>query len=302
MPTNLPDSEIHDLRDYLFVDRQRVGSLLAQFSEGLPSERSESSNRSRRLQLGIERFFSIERSSGRSDSQTLALADLHVSQLEENAEALGMLADLSDQVRNRKNWLRGKVRKLLKPGMLLRVTAATQISDSSSIISSFRSLFNAFQDSPQNDGLLSMVEQIESLYGQSISVSIRAAGGDDFQVGFVGEIPHDHEFGPMRRELLLSQVGPRTSELTTLMQVAAVPTDEDAGMTPSQLLHDLVPNVDRLADGEAINRQILDQMMAALGTMLAESGFVAAPKWSAISIIPLAIYRHVEQIPALPEQ
>ncbi|ETA04884.1 hypothetical protein V525_21515 [Gordonia alkanivorans CGMCC 6845] len=26
-------------------------------------------------------------------------------------------------------------------------------------------------------------------------------------MGFVGEIPHAHEFGPMRRELLLSQVG-----------------------------------------------------------------------------------------------
>lgn len=298
MTVNLPASEIPDLRDYLFVDRQRVGSLLAQFSEGLPGERVEGSNRSSKLQAGIRNFFSIERDSGRSDSQTLALADLHVSQLEENAEALRMLADVSEQIQKRKNWLRGKVRDSLKPGMLLRVTAPTQISDISTIVSSFRSLFGAFEQQ-QEDDFSSVINQVESLYGQSISVSIRAAGEDDFQIGFVGEIPHDHEFGPMRRELLLSQVGPRATDLTTLMQVAAVPTEKDTRTKPQQLLRDLMPSVERLTDGEQLNRRILDQMMTAFGGFLAETGFVAAPKWPAISVVPLAIYRQVEPIPDL---
>lgn len=301
MASNLPESDIPDLRDYLFVDRQRVGSLLAQFAEGLPSERAESANRSRKLQAGIKNFFSIEEDRGGSDSQTLALADLHVSQLEENAEALGMLADVSEQIEKRKNWLRGKVRNRLKPGMLLRVTAPTQISDISTIISTFRSASGAFQQYQAND-FIQVIDQIESLYGQSISVSIRTAGEDDFQIGFVGEIPHEHEFGPMRRELLLSQVGPQATELTTLMQVAAVPTEKDTTTSPELLLQRLMPNMDSLIDGKQLNRLMLDQIMTALGGFLAEIGIVAAPKWPAISVVPLAIYRQVEPIPDLKDE
>lgn len=300
MVNNLPCSDIPDLRDYLFVDRQRVGSLLAQFAEGLPSERTSGSSRSRRLQLGLDKFFTHERGAERLDSQTLALADLHVSQLEENAEALGMLADVSEKVEKRKNWLRGKVRSRFEPGMLLRVTAPTQISDVSTIVGSFQSLATVFEGHDE-EGTFSEIQegiqQLKALYGESISVSIRTAGEDDYEVGFVGEIPHDHEFGPMRRQLLLSQVGPGSTTLTTLMQIAAVPTERDAQIGPQEMFRNFMPNVEQLFDEQKLNRRVLDEVMTALGKILAETGFVAAPKWPAISVIPLAIYRQVEQVP-----
>lgn len=40
MPSNLPESEIPDVREYIFVDTNRVRSLLAQMGDGLPDEKA----------------------------------------------------------------------------------------------------------------------------------------------------------------------------------------------------------------------------------------------------------------------
>ncbi len=77
-PRNLPESPDLDIRDYLFIDRQRVGSLLAQLIDGLPEERSEVKTRSRRIDLGLRRVAAVGKDVGENSSQTLALADLHV--------------------------------------------------------------------------------------------------------------------------------------------------------------------------------------------------------------------------------
>lgn len=301
MHKNLPGSELPDIRDYLFIDRNRVGSLLAQISDGLPKERTEGKSRSKRISAGIQSAFTFESAKDSSSSMSLALADLHVSELEEAAEALGLLKDVSENIRKRKDWLRGKVRKKIEPGMILRVTASTQISDIKSTLALFRSLSIMMDSSPELNQISKITSAFDAMYGNTISVSIRAAASEDFQVGFVGEIPHEHNYGPMHRELLLSQVGARPTTLTSLIQVSAVPTDKDKGRSPQDLIKDLMPSKDQVIDNSQLNRQMLDQMMTALGAILTDSGFVAAPKWPAIGVIPLAIYRQVPKIPNLDE-
>lgn len=294
MPNMLPESSMLDVRDYLYIDRQRTGSLLAQLIDGLPEERSEARTRSWSVAAGLRRVASVGKDIGENSSQTLALADLHVSQLEEAAEALGLLADVSDKMERRKFWLRGKVRESVRPGMLLRVTAPTQLSDIASIAGAFRRLNNVLSDSPSE--MEQMLGAMEALYGDSITVSVRTTAPDEYEVGFMGEIPHDHEFGPMRRELLLSQVGADPTELTTIMQVAAVPTERER-FTPEQLVEQIKPHVEQLlGDGATtIDRAALDQLASSLGGMLTTTGFVAAPAWPAIGVVPLAIYRTVER-------
>lgn len=294
MPNMLPESSELDVRDYLYIDRQRTGSLLAQLIDGLPEERSEARTRSWSVAAGLRRVASVGKDIGENSSQTLALADLHVSQLEEAAEALGLLADVSDKMDRRKFWLRGKVRESARPGMLLRVTAPTQLSDIASIAGAFRRLNNVLSDSPSE--MEQMLGALEALYGDSITVSVRTAHPDEYEVGFMGEIPHAHEFGPMRRELLLSQVGVEPTELTTIMQISAIPTEREK-FSPEQLVAQIKPHVDRLlGDGAtAIDRAALDQLTASFGGMLTTTGFVAAPAWPAIGVVPLAIYRTVER-------
>lgn len=300
MPNNLPGSDGIDIRDYLFVDRPRVGSLLAQFIDGLPAERNASSSRSSKVSAGIAKMIA-GRESVTSEAQTLALADLHVSQLEESAEALGMLGDVSDKMLRRKFWLRGAVRKQVEPGMLLRVTAPTQVSDVASIIAAFDRLNGVLSDARQADEMSTMLTMLEALYGDSITVAVRTAegGDDDFEVGFVGEIPHAHEFGPMQRDLLLSQVGPAPADLTTLMQISVVPTERDSTQDYSELFQKIMPTVQKMKSDNGIDRSGLDGFISTLGSVLTTTGFVAAPRWPAIGVIPLAIYRTVLSVPDL---
>lgn len=302
MVNNLPTSEIPDIRDYLFIDRQRVGSLLAQFADGLPEERTETLTRTSRLKASLASVFSLEKERGLSDSQTLALADLHVSQLEETAEALGMLGDVSEQIRKRKNWLRGRVRARIEPGMLLRVNAPTQIADVSNVLSRFGQITDAmdgFDSKAGEQNFAQIVEAVKSMYTNSILVSVRAAGEDDYETGFVGEIPCDFEFGPMRKDLILSQVGTEPIQLTTLFQVSSVPTSKDEGKSLGTLKMEFQQLASRISTSDGIDRRSLDRIMSAVGGILAHTGFVSAPKWPAISIIPLAVYRNVGILPDL---
>ncbi|MGK2318204.1 hypothetical protein [Gordonia rhizosphera] len=69
-------------------------------------------------------------------------------------------------------------------------------------------------DATQADEMSTILAMFEALYGDSITVAVRTAEDvDDVEVGFVGEIPHAHEFGPMQRDLLLSQVSPAPADL-----------------------------------------------------------------------------------------
>lgn len=298
MVNSLPESNVPDVRDYLFVDRQRVGSLLAQFADGLPESETQSKSRSKRLSANLAKIFSGQSEVGQSEAQTLALADLHVSQLEEAAQALDMLADISDLMANRKKWLRGKVRSRLQPGMLLRVTAMTQISDIATILELMSKLDQNFGSGFEN-AFEAMLDQIRSLYGESITVSIWPNGDDANDGMFVGELPYDLGFGPTRRELILSQVGPGPAELTTLMQISAVPTEKDKNHALGTWISELDSMATKAVENDQLDRRVLDKMIASFGLVLAHSGFVAAPKWPAISVLPLAIYRNVMPTPEL---
>jgi hypothetical protein len=75
--------------------------------------------------------------------------------LEEDAEALGMLRDVSEEAGDRNFWGRGGARKRLKPGMLVRVTAPTQLIDPHSITQVWRNFTKALSSTdPKMDQAL----------------------------------------------------------------------------------------------------------------------------------------------------
>lgn len=302
MVNNLPGTNIPDIRDYIYIDRQRVGSLLAQLSDGLSDEKTEVRKRSNNIKAGIARIFEIDRGEERSKSVTIALADLHVSQLEEASEALGLLADLSRYIGKRKNWLRSKVRNHIAPGMLIRVTAPTSITDTESILNSVRGISAAFPSSGDNQ-MMAIADQIESLYGKSINVSIFPTEDDnDREVAFVGEIPHNHSYDPFKRELITPQIGTGEPRLTSILQVSAVPTDHDDRRSPQQVIADISRTFEQTTQITGFDRSLIDQFLSAFERLLAQTGFVSAPKWPAISVIPLAIYRNVTPVHALEQE
>lgn len=294
MVNNLPESEVPDVREYIYVDTDRVRSLLAQMSDGLPDEKATTTSRSSRLRLGL-RAAGMEKARDTSDSERLSLADLHVSLLEEAGTALGLISDLSDRVSREKFWLRGKVRNQLQPGMLIRVTAPTLLVDPSSIMKTLRGFQTAIGDAdPSFAQFLSM---IEVLYGTGIALSIRPGENASTRSAFVGIIPVDHGFAPMVHDLLLSRVGPEPTSMTCLVQVARVPTERDDDGTATQRFADLAGRLDRMS-GDTLDRGLLDSVISQMGGVLEEAGFAAAPKWPAISVLPLALYRNILPAPA----
>lgn len=295
MVTNLPESEIPDVREYIYVDTNRVRSLLAQMSEGLPDEKATSTSSSSRLRLGTK-LAGFESGRDGTQSERLALADLHVSMMEEAATSLGLLVEASERVRKEKFWLRGKVRAQLEPGMLLRVTAPTQLIDPSSLMATLRAFQTAIE-AKKDDEFEHLLGTVEALYGSALALSIRPTEDTSSRGAFVGNIPLDHGFNPPFRDLLLSRIGPDPALMTAIIQIARVPTEHDTKLSPKQQLETLFKRLETTSR-EVLDRDLLDTLVAQLGGLLEQYGFAAAPKWPAISVIPLALYRNVMSVPA----
>lgn len=160
MIANVPESEIPDLREYLFVDAPRVRMLVSQIRGGAPETTKSVTARSRHLRASLK-LLEGERASQRSEEDTIALSDLYVSMLEEDADALGMLSDLSDRADKAKFWKRGGLRRSLEPGMLLRVTAPTRLMDASGLVDVWRS-FEAATGKADNEfeDMMAMVKAL----------------------------------------------------------------------------------------------------------------------------------------------
>lgn len=219
--------------------------------------------------------------------------------LEEDAEALGMLTDLSDHANRRKFWLRGGLRKTLEPGMLLRVTAPTRLMDVSWLLQVWRR-FEAANDAVNDvDSQLSpLFDMVEALYGQNLSLSVFPCGEDEPDCVFLGVISHGVESAALDRSSLLSRLGPEAPILTTIMQISRVPTERDQAPPADTLVAQVMQRLHSAPEG-TVDRNAIDQLLFGMMRMTEDRGFQSAPKWPAVAVTPLAIYRQVPRSPVL---
>jgi len=84
---NVPETDLPDLREYLFVDVPRVRMLVSQLRGGAPETTKSVTGRSGRLRASLK-LLEGERASQRSEEDTLTLSDLYVSMLEEGTRML----------------------------------------------------------------------------------------------------------------------------------------------------------------------------------------------------------------------
>ncbi len=119
------------LRDFLYVDVDRVRGLLAQLDGGAVDQVVErhTGRGSRRLAGGaLGLSAGIDRSRETSVEQTRSTDDALFSLFEEAAELSDALRELPQLLESEAWWL-GEDRQRLQPGQLIRVTGATQIVD-----------------------------------------------------------------------------------------------------------------------------------------------------------------------------
>ena len=286
-----------DLREYLFVDAPRVRMLVSQLRGGAPESTKSVESRSRHLRANLH-VLDFEGGRQRGEEDTIALSDLYVSMLEEDAEALGMLSDLSDRASKPRFWNRGGLRKTLEPGMLLRVTAPTRLMDASGLVRIWRSFEAA---SGRDDAKFAeMMAMVEALYGENLAVTVMPCGSEEPGNAFLGVIGHGADFVALDRPSLLSRIGPETPDLTTIMQLSRVPTERERARPPQALIADITRRLQ--VGGDSIDRSVIDEFLFEMMRMTEDHGLQSAPKWPAIAMTPLAIYRHVPPAPALPEE
>lgn len=294
MTLNLPGTEIPDIREYLFVDDARVRMLVSQLRGGVPEASTSTRSRSHKLLAGLK-FLGAEKGGEQSSEDTIALSDLHVSMLEEDAEALGMLADISEEARDKDFWGRGGQRKRLKPGMLARVTAPTRLMDPQSITQVFRK-FNRAIESDDAGEFENMLDTIDALYGNHLSLTVLPRGEQSSTNAFVGVIDHQVRFGGLDRGSLFSRLGPDPSELTTIMQIARIPAEATSSASEDRIKEEFEKAFHRRLGDGSLDRNALDQFVTATMKLIEEYGLQSAPLWPSMAITPLAVYRHVPKL------
>jgi hypothetical protein len=108
------------LREYVYVDIDRVGGLAAQLYDGVPEKATNIVARQKRLEVDLKLLKGGGESS-REEQTERNLADSLFKDLETDLEALGLLRDLSEELASLESW--DDIESLVSAGQILRITA-----------------------------------------------------------------------------------------------------------------------------------------------------------------------------------
>ncbi|MEV0809278.1 hypothetical protein [Micromonospora sp. NPDC050200] len=118
------------LREFLYVDTQKVRSLLAQLGDGGVSEEVKITEKTQnKLSIGARNIANRDWDSGSESSTTRSLADAVFPALEDAMETSGYLVDLSDELQRPEFW-KDDLQEAYPEGSFVRITAPARLFDS----------------------------------------------------------------------------------------------------------------------------------------------------------------------------
>lgn len=291
MPSTVPESGEQFLRDYLYVDTSRVRSLLAQLYEGVPEQVKSSEENHKRWQAGLRGLGAVAiRETGPSSGfeETRALSDLHLSMFEDAAEQGGFLRDLSEEANDPRDWKRGRLRKKLVVGDLIRVTAPTRIIDPRHVTATLSRQESALggATAPTQVTFAQVNSIVQGLYGSGIVVRSFPAGIDNPECNFSGTLLDDPQYIEPERSTLFARHGVDAQEWTIVAHVSRVPDD----VPPARLaLHDASSMFE--AGATSLDRGKFEEFLSQIVMEIERTGLSEAPRHPAITVAPLAVYR-----------
>lgn len=108
------------LRDYLYVDLDKVSGLASQLYDGIPEKATNVTARQRKIEADLKL---VKGGSGSSseDSVERSLGDSLFKDLETDLESLGLLRDVSEILAQGNAW--DSIEDIASPGKILRITA-----------------------------------------------------------------------------------------------------------------------------------------------------------------------------------
>ncbi len=310
-----------EVREFFYVDVDRVRSLLAQLQGGVVDAiKSETTNSleggAQAAILGVGGHGGYTRQSRQEESRSQQ--DLTFVAFEETANEENLITELDATFADPNAWTRGDVHAALTEGQLIRVTCDVQVLDGGLFgerVERFKRMAKALVtmtdalpavNNPKQEAKMlvaaidkqmgipsakidAISEFVQAFVGDSISLRALPCGRENLEYGFSGALLGRKEYILEERENLFSRYGNVASRWTTVMQVAAIPSHPTLAIDVSTPM----PEVDSLrADGD-ISRAGMERIASDFLGLMESIGLVEGPRWPSISVTPLGIYRSV---------
>ncbi|MFJ1951833.1 hypothetical protein ACIOGT_07505 [Streptomyces microflavus] len=125
------------LREFLYVDTDKVRAMLAQLDGGIAEESRETERTEKRTTLGPRVAGQYFQGSGSETYTNKSLGDALFPMLEDVLESESLLRDISEEVSNPQQWGSGELKRGLPPGSLVRITTMGSLFDTRYAASAF---------------------------------------------------------------------------------------------------------------------------------------------------------------------
>lgn len=132
------------LRDFLYVDSDKVRGLLAQLDEGIVEASSEAETNEKSSGLGLKSLAEHSQRWGSERMVQKSLGDALFPTLEQALESMGVLVDLSEPLQQTDFWGAG-MREQYPPGTLVRITAPAALFDARYLAATFAQFATSWQ-------------------------------------------------------------------------------------------------------------------------------------------------------------
>ncbi|MFG3143258.1 hypothetical protein [Streptomyces sp. NPDC048243] len=125
------------LREFLYVDTDKVRSMLAQLDGGVAEEERETGREEKRTTVGPRGVAQHFQGTGIERYTQKSLGDALFPMLESALESESLLRDISEEVADAEKWTTGKMATIAPPGSLVRITAPGTLFDSRYVANTF---------------------------------------------------------------------------------------------------------------------------------------------------------------------
>ncbi|KRC50307.1 MULTISPECIES: hypothetical protein [unclassified Nocardioides] len=136
------------LREFLYVDVDKVRGLLAQLDDGIVEESTEQTHHEKTTGGGFKGLAEHSQRWGTDATSQKSMGDALFPTLEQSLESLGLLTDISDDAANSDLWGE-QMRDRYPPGTLIRITAPAALFDAryvTSILTGFATTWQGLVD------------------------------------------------------------------------------------------------------------------------------------------------------------
>ncbi|MFI0091058.1 DUF6414 family protein [Streptomyces bobili] len=316
------------IRDFLYVDVDKVRSILAQIEGSIPEE-ERSSNRQVNSGGGLPGT-SMYADASREVHISKSLADSLFPSLEESLESEGLIHDITDVACGGDYWTSGEVREKNPPGSLIRLTAQGSLFDARYVAASFSGLGSAalgFQGLDPSDAptLPPAVRKRQNknriARSQEISTGQLEATIPDFNIGSENDSVDGEQLRSMVRiarglfspglHLNLFPVSGEDCTVTVRLQEGRQYLDSEpevlfARYGTGQQEWTLVGSIGHHATAQSdieiskfadesgrVNRGSAAKFINSFLSFMGAMGFLDLPQHPGFSVIPLAVYRQI---------